>query len=232
MSFISDIFGGSNNSSSSSSSNQNNGLITSTYGNQMTNGTTANNYLQSMLTGTGDTAAANKGYSNYLQQAGYQPAMTALSKNITGQGAASGLLNSGSTTKALQNSGAQLNNQFYNNYLQQLAGQSSQGLQAGSLVANTGQTSSSSGSGQLSNGLLSGLGPIAGGLAMFSDRRLKTDIKKIGTASDGLGWYSFRYVWDKAKELRGVMADEVSKLRPWALGPVVEGFATVNYGAL
>ena len=32
--------------------------------------------------------------------------------------------------------------------------------------------------------------------------------------------------------IRGVMADEVAALRPWALGPEVAGFATVNYAAL
>jgi hypothetical protein len=35
-----------------------------------------------------------------------------------------------------------------------------------------------------------------------------------------------------AKRVLGVMADEVAKLRPWALGPKRAGFATVNYGAL
>jgi hypothetical protein len=28
------------------------------------------------------------------------------------------------------------------------------------------------------------------------------------------------------------MADEVAQLRPWALGPTVAGFATVDYGKL
>jgi hypothetical protein len=217
--------------STSSSTNVNNDLIKSTYGSTMTGGVTGNNYLTSLLTGTGDTGAANAGYNNYLQQAGYQPAMTALARNITGQGAAAGILNSGSTAKALQSRGAELNQSFYNNYLQQLAGLSGLGLQAGGLVANAGQQSDSSSKG----GSPSTLGSIAstvGGIAsIFSDRRLKRDIELIEREPDGLGVYAFRYVMSKVRVL-GVMADEVAKLRPWALGPARAGYATVNYGAL
>ena len=70
--------------------------------------------------------------------------------------------------------------------------------------------------------------------AMASDRRLKMDIEKVGEESDGLGWYRYRYVTDApdAPLRDGVMADEVASLRPWALGPERNGFATVNYGAL
>jgi hypothetical protein len=217
--------------STSSSTNVNNDLIKSTYGSTMTGGVTGNNYLTSLLTGTVDTGAANAGYNNYLQQAGYQPAMTALARNITGQGAAAGILNSGSTAKALQSRGAELNQSFYNNYLQQLAGLSGLGLQAGGLVANAGQQSDSSSKG----GSPSTLGSIAstvGGIAsIFSDRRLKRDIELIEREPDGLGVYAFRYVMSKVRVL-GVMADEVAKLRPWALGPARAGYATVNYGAL
>ena len=215
----------------SSSSNLNNGLLTSTYSPVMQSGVGATNYLSSLLTGSGDVGAAKQGYQNYLQMAGYQPAMTELSRDITGQGAASGLLNSGSTAEALQTRGAQLNNQFYNNYLQQLSGLSGLGLQSGQIVANAGQQSQSTG------GSPSTLGSIAsavGGIAsIFSDRRLKTDIKLEGVEPDGLGVYSFRYRADKSKSrVLGVMADEVRKIRPWALGPNRAGFDTVNYEAL
>lgn len=66
---------------------------------------------------------------------------------------------------------------------------------------------------------------------IFSDRRLKRDIAKIGELDDGLGIYSYRYIWSDDLQ-QGVMADEVAALRPWALGPEVNGFATVNYGAI
>jgi hypothetical protein len=217
--------------SKSTSENVNNELIKSQYGGMMGQGTGATNFLSSLLTGSGDTGAANAGYNNYLQMAGYAPAMRQLSQNIVGQGAASGLLNSGATTKALQSRGAELNQGFYNNYLQQLAGLSGLGLQAGGLVANAGQRSESTSKG----GGPSTLGSIAstvGGIAsIFSDRRLKRGIELVEREADGLGIYAARYLWS-AKRYLMVMADEVAKLRPWALGPSRYGFQTVNYGAL
>lgn len=216
---------------SSLSENVNNGLITSTYTPMMNQGAGANSYLNALLTGQGNVAGAQGAYNNYLQQAGYAPAMRQLAQSVTGQGAAAGLLNSGATAQALQRRGAELNQNFYNNYLQQLSGLSGLGLQAGGLVANTGQRSTSTGTG----GGPSTLGSIAstvGGIAsIFSDRRLKTDIELLGSGKDGLGIYQFRYIWSPVKTI-GVMADEVAKLRPWALGPKIAGFATVNYGAL
>lgn len=67
--------------------------------------------------------------------------------------------------------------------------------------------------------------------SIFSDRRLKVNIERVGEMEDGLGVYEYDYVWGGDRQ-RGVMADEVAQLRPWALGPTVEGYATVNYGAL
>ena len=64
-----------------------------------------------------------------------------------------------------------------------------------------------------------------------SDRRLKRDIIKLHEEPDGLGVYGFKYNWSDDTQL-GVMADEVAEIRPWALGPEVAGFQTVNYGAL
>jgi hypothetical protein len=60
---------------------------------------------------------------------------------------------------------------------------------------------------------------------------MKTDIARIGTLDDGLGVYNYRCKWGGPVQT-GVMADEVAALRPWALGPIVGGFATVDYGAL
>jgi hypothetical protein len=207
--------------------NTNNSLLTSTYGSSMDAGVGATKNLSSLLTGTGDVAGAKQGYNNYLQMAGYQPAMTELSRNITGQGAASGLLNSGSTAQALQTKGAQLNNSFYNNYLQQLSGLSGIGQNAGQIVEGAG-------SGQLKTtpSVAGTVASLAGSAAsLFSDRRLKRNIELVHREPDGLGVYLCRYVWSRTRRLM-VMADEVAKLRPWALGPRRAGYATVNYGAL
>lgn len=90
-------------------------------------------------------------------------------------------------------------------------------------------------SGNIGQQLL-GAGAQAGSAAiMASDRRLKTNISKVGEFDDGLGIYDYEYVdlaFGEGRQ-RGVMADEVERLRPWALGPKINGeFATVDYGAL
>ena len=64
-----------------------------------------------------------------------------------------------------------------------------------------------------------------------SDVRAKRDIRKLGTLQDGLGVYHYRYLWDDTPHI-GVMAQEVAALRPWALGPIQDGYMTVDYGAL
>ena len=84
-------------------------------------------------------------------------------------------------------------------------------------------------------GLLGGAGagaiaPLAATLGSFSDRRLKTNIKQIGTADNGLNVYSYNYVWGGPTQL-GYMADEVEKLVPEAVGES-HGYKTVNYGMI
>lgn len=213
----------------SSSENTNNALLTSTYTPQAQQGVQANNFLGALLTGKGDVAGARGGLSEYLKMTGFEPALRQLSRGITGQGAASGLLRSGSTANALLTRGAELNQGFTNNYLGQLLNLSNAGTQAGGIIANAGQKSTSTGEGPSTAGSIAS---TVGGIAsIFSDRRLKEDIVKVGEMSDGLGIYRFRYTGG-VKRFVGVMADEVARLRPWALGPTLAGFRTVNMGAL
>lgn len=80
-------------------------------------------------------------------------------------------------------------------------------------------------------GDLAGAAGMAAKAGAFSDRRLKTNIRKVGEFADGLGRYVWTYIWG-GREHEGVMADEVEKLRPWALGARVGGFQTVHYGLL
>ena len=227
------------------SDNANMGLINSTYGGQMSQGTGATNFLAQLLgvspgavssgantvgniaNGIAQAGGAQAGYNNYLQQAGFAPAMRQMTQATVGQGAASGLLRSGATANRLQTRGTELNSQMFNNYLGQLSNLSGLGLQAGGLAANVGQRSVGE-----RPSTLGSVASAAGGIAsIFSDRRLKRDIDRVGEFPDGLGIYEYRYV-TSTKRVLGVMADEVAKLRPWALGPVTAGFATVNYGAL
>lgn len=71
-------------------------------------------------------------------------------------------------------------------------------------------------------------GPLA---AIFSDERLKEDVKRIGKTDDGLGVYTYKYLGDDKTQM-GVMAQEVAKKKPEALGPTIGGFHTVRYGLL
>lgn len=207
--------------------NANEKLLTSTYAPTMEAGTGATNVLQALLTGKGDTAGANDAFQNYLGNAGYANVLRDMQRGVTGTAAASGMLRSGPTQSALLRKGTELNQGMFNNFLQQLHGLSGLGLQGGSLVANAGQRNVGGGP-STAGTIASTIGGIA---SLFSDRRLKTEIERIDEFEDGLGVYAFRYIGTALRRV-GVMADEVARLRPWALGPKIGGFATVNYGAL
>ena len=75
---------------------------------------------------------------------------------------------------------------------------------------------------------IAGVGLLGAG--MFCDWRLKRDITRIGTLAEGIGLYTFRYLWND--ELRiGPMAQEVEKVRPDAVFEVC-GYKAVNVGVL
>jgi hypothetical protein len=77
-------------------------------------------------------------------------------------------------------------------------------------------------------GLLgSGLGGAIGGL--FSDRRLKKNIKRIGSMGK-LGIYTYQYIWGGPQQV-GFMADEVAKVSPGAVKDF-GGLKVVDYEAI
>lgn len=63
----------------------------------------------------------------------------------------------------------------------------------------------------------------------ISDMHAKEDIKPIGKTDAGLPIYTYRYRGDDEVRM-GVMAQEVETQQPDALGPVIAGYKTVNYG--
>jgi hypothetical protein len=69
---------------------------------------------------------------------------------------------------------------------------------------------------------------IGGLLGLFSDRRLKENIKKVGKLDNGLDVYSYNYIWDKTPQI-GLMADEVKKVNPEAVINHTSGFDMVVY---
>lgn len=71
-------------------------------------------------------------------------------------------------------------------------------------------------------------GLAAAPFAMFSDRRLKSDIKRVGTLDNGIHVYSYRM--GKGPTQIGIMAQEVEMVRPEAVHTdPATGFLMVDY---
>ena len=89
-----------------------------------------------------------------------------------------------------------------------------------------------------SGGFLGGLMNLGGTLGsayLKSDRKLKKDIKRIGTHDLGIGIYTYHYKdgHDLPKELQvGVMADEVETIMPEAVITMADGYKAVNYALI
>lgn len=63
--------------------------------------------------------------------------------------------------------------------------------------------------------------------SLFSDKRLKTDIKRVGKTDDGLGIFTYKYRGDDTTQM-GVMAQEVAKKKPEAVKSI-GGLLAVDY---
>jgi len=74
---------------------------------------------------------------------------------------------------------------------------------------------------QQAGGLWGGLGSLAGNLGaawiLTSDRRLKTDIKKIDVLPNDINLYEYRYIGSDIL-YTGVMADELERVKPHLVG--------------
>ncbi|OYW51750.1 MAG: hypothetical protein B7Z29_21285 [Hyphomicrobium sp. 12-62-95] len=70
-------------------------------------------------------------------------------------------------------------------------------------------------------------GLASAGIGLFSDRRLKTDIRRVGQTDEGTPIYTYRYVWGGPVQM-GVMAQDV----PDAAFMTESGFLAVDYGAV
>jgi len=108
---------------------------------------------------------------------------------------------------------------------QMFVGQDTTGTQSGT------QHQTGTGTQTSSPSLLGAAGSIAGIAGLFSDRRLKRDIERVGTRPDGLGVYLFRYLWSPILHL-GVMAQEVLGVKPEAVIVHPSGFLMVDYAQL
>ncbi|NKM21377.1 tail fiber domain-containing protein [Rhizobium laguerreae] len=64
-----------------------------------------------------------------------------------------------------------------------------------------------------------------------SDRRLKTQIRRIGTSPAGIPIYAFRYVWGGPLFI-GTMAQDLLLIRPDAVMQTASGYYMVDYARL
>jgi Chaperone of endosialidase len=104
---------------------------------------------------------------------------------------------------------------LYNQFMQQQA----YPFQVAQFLANIGM-----GTGALSGSTTTAVQPGS----FFSDRRLKEDVERVGHTDDGMPIYKYRYKGEPETHI-GLMADEVEKVKPEAVGLHPTGYKTVDY---
>ena len=125
--------------------------------------------------------------------------------------------------------GAQVTNPQFQPYQGSQIGQTPvfQGAQAQGTANQNLYNQQAASAGQFNSGLMSMLGTAAGGY--FSDRRLKSNIERIGTHPLGIGIYAYDIFGHREV---GVMAQEALEVRPDAVLTHPSGFLMVDYGRL
>ena len=79
------------------------------------------------------------------------------------------------------------------------------------------------------NNILGTAGQLGSAAFMFSDRRLKSNIVKVGEHPIGVGIYEYTMM---GMPQRGVIAQEVQRVRPDLVKRHANGYLMVNYGGL
>lgn len=229
-------FGGSSAESKSQSTSESGNkaypYIQSTFGGTAGQTGSASGAMGNIL-GLGGSDAMSQALNDYYNSAGGQFQLNQGLDALTSKYSALGLTHSGAAMKGMEEFRQGLASTYLDNYLNHLNDLGQLGLGAGGLIANAGQYSNSQSTSRSSEDKeTGGLGKFIGAI-MASDRRLKRNIVRVGAASDGLGIYDYEYTFAPGETVRGVMADEVEKLRPWAFVPNFRGdYAGVNYATL
>ena len=117
-------------------------------------------------------------------------------------------------------SGQQVGMPQFNQFMGATKADTPQYLQAAGMQGQW-NTAQSNADNAMFDALMGGLGQGIGMMGMFSDRRLKSDVHKIGERN-GVNWYSYTIF---GKPQIGVMADEV----PWAAFEHPSGYMMVDY---
>jgi len=91
-------------------------------------------------------------------------------------------------------------------------------------------SSGNSSSGGMGGGGSSSSSSSSGG-SWGSDRRLKTDIRRLGTSAQGIPIYVFRYIWGGPMFI-GTVAQDLLAIRPDAVMATGSGYYMVDYDRL
>lgn len=201
-------------------------------------GYTLNPFMQQMFDQYMGLLGNMGGPQQFMQQQSgmYQDALniqaSSARKGIAGQLSGRGMFNSGAAPAAYgqlagqqQAALAQILPQIMQMYFQRQQQLMGGGMQAGQGMLMPPMQQ------QDNSGMWQGIGQLAGQLGgaaiMASDRRLKKDIKQIGTVPV----YAFRYKWDsdKSQKTIGFMADEVEKVAP-EMVTEMNGYRAIRLG--
>lgn len=144
---------------------------------------------------------------------------------LSGYNIASGAMAAGNSGASVPMSGYSLANSAYgsqmSNYMQ------------GAIANEQYQAQNSAGIGNFLGSVAGAAGQAGSFAALFSDRRLKDVIERIGTTKHGIPMYKYTFKADPQKRVHvGVMADEVEKVLPHAVSTHPNGYKMVDYGAL
>jgi hypothetical protein len=195
----------------------------------LTGGTTAFNQLANMAN-TGDM-------SKFYTSPNYQFRLDQGIKGMQNAAAGRGMLNSPRTMQALNDYAQNMASNEYQNYFQNMYNLGTSGQNAANNLGQFGQNYAAQQAGVYQNlgniyneknlatgasnqGILGGIG------GLFSDITLKENIKPVGT-ENGHNVYEFNYI-GKPEKYRGVMAQEIQKTNPDAVG-MRDGYLTVDY---
>lgn len=136
-------------------------------GGSVSDGQASSDAISTMLGLGGDLEAQDEAFQNFQKNSGFGFALDRGSRAITGNKAAQGLLNSGSTAKELTSFGQGLQQNSFSSFMDKLFNFRNSGLQAANVLSGAGRYSKgSSNSSSTSQGSSSGgLGSLIGGVA-------------------------------------------------------------------
>ena len=193
------------------------------------------NNAQANAAATASNAAYGNERANQLSAAGLLPGLAAADyQDINAMGQAGQAIDQQNQAQINSNiarynydQNAQWN--YINRYLASLnggyPGSESRGTMTGSATPSSNPTDS------ILGGLLNlgGLGVKAYSAGIFSDERLKEDIKPVGKLKDGQTVYSYRFKSDPRTRI-GLLAQEVERVHPDAVATHPSGYKMVHYG--